>query len=98
MMWFKTPSQRRLECMTPEQLRLESDRVARYAAEQLQRKPSRVEALARAYCEELGYDPDGQWLPGPMMLPVKRWTKYRDVAENALHKDALDKALRKIVE
>lgn len=61
---------------------------AKKKAELPQRKPSRVEVFARAYCEALGYDPDGHWMPGPMMMAVPRWTKYRHIAEAALHEDA----------
>lgn len=93
MFWFTNPREKRLRNMTPEQLLEEEQRSVRYAAEQLSRAPSKVEVFARAYCKELGYNPDGQWLPGPMMLAQPRWKKYRDIAEAVLHQQAKEAGL-----
>ena len=70
-------------------------RRVKYAQEQATRPESKVEALARAYCEELGYDPDGR-IVGAGCVSVLRWVKYRDLAEAALHKESMAAALRKV--
>ena len=72
----------------------EAIRKAGYAQEQAARPMSKVEALARAYCEELGHDPDERIRLGSILIP--RWVKYRDLAEAALHKESMAAALRKV--
>lgn len=68
----------------------------KYAQEQALRPKSKVEALARAYCEELGYNPDQKYSPGyPIVLPM--WRKFETEARDALHKGAMEEALRRVV-
>jgi hypothetical protein len=59
------------------------------------RRMSKVEALARAYCEELGYDPDGKKHMGPWGPSIPRWALYADKAEAALSNDAMTRALQR---
>ena len=69
-------------------------RKVKYAQEQAARPMSKVEALARAYCEELGHDPDERIRLGS--VPTTRWVRYSDLAESALHKETMAAALRKV--
>ena len=67
------------------------------AKEQATSRPmSKVEALARAYCEELGYNPDDRVAFAAAPMTVPRWTRYRDIAEAALHKESMAAALRRV--
>lgn len=65
--------------------------IQEYADEQAAKPKSKVEVLARAYCEELGYDPDGKI--GGDLRPM--WMRYRNLAEEHLRFAAMDRALRK---
>jgi hypothetical protein len=73
-------------------------RRVRYAEEQAAIPKNKIELLARAYCKELGRDPDLCWFPGPMIPSVPLWRKYQDKAEAALAPAAMQAALRKIGE
>jgi hypothetical protein len=94
MGWFQFTAASQVKAMKEAERRFaeaqeESERVARYAGEQLQRKPTKVEIFARAYCKELGYDPDAKWFPGPMMSALPMWTRFRDIAEREMHYQAV---------
>ena len=72
-----------------------AEAALKYAQEQSAKPKSKVEVLARAYCEELGYNPDQNYSPGyPMVLPM--WKKFEGDARAALHKPAMDEAIRRI--
>ena len=67
----------------------------KYAQDHAAKPKSKVEVLARAYCEGLGYNPDQKYSPGyPMVLPM--WKKFETEAREALHKQAMDEALRRM--
>ena len=62
---------------------------------------SKVEQLARLYCEEIGEDPDERymidrhpWPGGPVYRP--RWKNHIDKAAAALEPIAMEAALRQL--
>ncbi len=56
----------------------------------------KVEALARAYCEELGYDPDARVSLGAFGARAVRWRMYEAAAERQLAGSAWAAALEKV--